>query len=97
MSKLYNVLSDLLFKIYCLQNLKSLIHFTDEYVLSAFDTEHQINEIPESFDLSRLMNGDVDGEFSGNRDISCARDNRSLDVLELEPVNGNLRFFNSYF
>lgn len=43
------------------------------------------------------MNGDVDGEFSGNRGISSARDNnRSLDVLELEPLNGKQRFLNSY-
>lgn len=73
-----------------LENLKICYSFTDEYVLNAFDTEHQINEIPESFDLSRLMNGDVDRD-TGNHDISTACDNsRNLDVLELEPLNGKL-------
>lgn len=86
----YNVLSDPLIKICSLKIEKSVIHFTDEYVLNAFDTEHQINEIPESFDLSRLMNGDVDRD-TGNHDIPTACDNsRNLDVLELEPLNGKL-------
>lgn len=44
------------------------------------------------------MNGDVDREFTGDHDVSNAHDNnKSLDVLELEPLNGKLRFLNSFF
>lgn len=43
------------------------------------------------------MNGDVDREFTGDHDVSNAHDNnKSLDVLELEPLNGKLWFLNSF-
>lgn len=37
------------------------------------------------------MNGDVDREFTGDHDVSNAHDNnKSSDVLELEPLSGKL-------